>query len=120
MKHVTGLATEEMTSCPSCGDLTFEIGPCFRCCATSRKPARRSSGLSTAAGRTIAEGDLLEYNSPYHSKVSLRVCFGQFTLNPDPDTEIGLIGFYLQVLGSPFVWALSAEDAAAGYFEHYD
>lgn len=30
------LATEEMTACPSCGDLTFNAGPCCRCTAKSK------------------------------------------------------------------------------------
>jgi hypothetical protein len=39
------LATEEMTPCPGCGDLTFEVGPCFRCSALGKARSSDINGV---------------------------------------------------------------------------
>lgn len=38
MKCGQGLATEEMTECPGCGVMTFEVVPCFGCSSKTAPP----------------------------------------------------------------------------------
>lgn len=41
------LATEEMTACPSCGDLTFNVADCFHCIGKKAEPEAEHGSLLT-------------------------------------------------------------------------
>lgn len=52
----TGLATEEMVDCPTCGVPTFEVGPCFACCAKAGDNAEPWSKVEIVAMTAFARG----------------------------------------------------------------
>ena len=67
------LATEEMTPCPKCGALTFEVGPCFRC---SSKPPNRGANrtkILEAAKAFVHEPETWEMYQDLRTSISAAV-----------------------------------------------